>query len=236
MNPYQIEAKQETYIKVYPEQSSRLFSNEIYSVKKGDTFHVKDYSLAETGHVRVEFDKESTPFCDNLSRFIFTKHWKMSWEDDNENDNREIYLNLKSEKELKKGNVDWNDPTDSISKYFFVYEVTQKDPRRIPQTEEIKQNILLLARHLDRVREQWGSPVVVTSWYRPPLVNREVGGVSNSQHLYGLAADIRPLNGDIWHFQDWLDTVGWSDRALGLGASKGFCHVDMRDSPIRFRY
>ena len=47
----------------------------------------------------------------------------------------------------------------------------------------------LLVAALQRIRDRAG-PVVVTSGYRCPVHNEAVGGVKNSQHLYGKAADI----------------------------------------------
>ena len=47
---------------------------------------------------------------------------------------------------------------------------------------------------LQPIREAWGQPVVVTSGYRCPKLNSAVGGVKNSQHLSGQAADIRATN------------------------------------------
>lgn len=43
---------------------------------------------------------------------------------------------------------------------------------------------------LQRVRDTLGVPVVVTSGYRAPAVNKAVGGVTSSDHTKGLAADI----------------------------------------------
>ena len=47
----------------------------------------------------------------------------------------------------------------------------------------------LLVATLQRIRDRAG-PVVVTSGYRCPVHNEAVGGVRNSQHIYGRAADI----------------------------------------------
>lgn len=56
-----------------------------------------------------------------------------------------------------------------------------------------RENIEALVREvLDPARENLGMPIVVNSGYRCPKHNREVGGVANSQHLKGEAADIRP--------------------------------------------
>lgn len=44
---------------------------------------------------------------------------------------------------------------------------------------------------LQSVRDHFGVPVEVTSGHRCEAHNRAVGGVSNSQHLHGRAADIK---------------------------------------------
>jgi Peptidase M15 len=124
--------------------------------------------------------------------------------------------------------IDWRNPDCFISKYFTVGEVTQNDPRRIPapnSEEEI--NILTLAADLDLLREEWDGPIGITSWYRPADVNAEVGGARYSQHITGGAADVCPIGGDIYDFQEWVDER-WGG-GLGYGAPRGFVHLDLRD-------
>ena len=132
--------------------------------------------------------------------------------------------------------IDWDNFNAKVSRYFTVREVTNGERRRIPHDEQIKANIITLAQELDKVREQWGSAILVNSWYRPPAVNKAVGGASNSQHIYGKAADIRPAQGNLYDFQDWLDNEVWTNRALGYGAKKGFVHLDLRLGKIRWYY
>lgn len=43
---------------------------------------------------------------------------------------------------------------------------------------------------LETVRMLLGAPIIITSGYRSPAVNRAVGGSKSSQHLKGEAADI----------------------------------------------
>ncbi len=58
-------------------------------------------------------------------------------------------------------------------------------------TPEEKERLRQLAEDvLQPIRDAWKSPIVVTSGYRSEAVNKAVGGVSNSQHRLGEAADI----------------------------------------------
>ena len=45
------------------------------------------------------------------------------------------------------------------------------------------------AQLLEQVRALLGKPILVSSGYRAPLVNRAVGGAANSAHMLGCAAD-----------------------------------------------
>jgi uncharacterized protein YcbK (DUF882 family) len=125
--------------------------------------------------------------------------------------------------------INWNDFEQKISTFFTVGEVTQRDPRRVPAAgSSIEKNILTIARELDKIRSEWGKPVLVTSWYRPAAVNRAIGGASASQHINGGAVDIRPVNpGDLLRLQAWCDE-NWFG-ALGYGARRGFVHLDIRN-------
>ena len=56
---------------------------------------------------------------------------------------------------------------------------------------QIKRNIERLARQFQKVRGILDEPLIITSGYRPPDLNKEVGGAANSYHLRALAADVR---------------------------------------------
>lgn len=47
---------------------------------------------------------------------------------------------------------------------------------------------------LQPIRDAWGKPIVISSGYRCPKLNAIVGGVKNSQHILGQAADIKAYN------------------------------------------
>lgn len=58
--------------------------------------------------------------------------------------------------------------------------------------QHIIDNLDALATHvLQPLRDHFGKSITVTSGYRSPKVNKAVGGAKNSDHLYGMAADIQ---------------------------------------------
>ena len=59
-----------------------------------------------------------------------------------------------------------------------------------PASEAIQCIDGLVTRVLDKLRDGWGRPIIVTSGYRCKELNTAVGGARNSQHLKGQAADI----------------------------------------------
>lgn len=108
-------------------------------------------------------------------------------------------------------------------------EVT-KNCTRVPTTKEYVENAIKLAKVWGEVRDKFGSPIYITSGYRPPAVNRAVGGVSNSQHLYFRALDMQPINGDFRKLFEVLkasEFTGLGD-AVFMGRNKGFFHGDIR--------
>lgn len=49
---------------------------------------------------------------------------------------------------------------------------------------------ILVEQLLDPIRRRYGAPIIVTSGYRCPTLNTAVGGVANSHHIAGCAADV----------------------------------------------
>ena len=84
-------------------------------------------------------------------------------------------------------------------KYFTIRELTKsttaikKGIDNTPTREVTSNLIYLIDNILDPLREAWGEPLIVTSGYRCPKLNKAVGGSATSQHVKGQAADIRTL-------------------------------------------
>ena len=79
-------------------------------------------------------------------------------------------------------------------------------------TFEIVDNLNRLADYLDAIREKLGRPILVTSGYRCPILNKAVGGVANSQHQKGLAADL--VCADMESLEKVLRETGGFDQLI----------------------
>lgn len=81
-----------------------------------------------------------------------------------------------------------------LTEHFSLEELTVSETaarRGIDNTPsaDVIANLRRTAQLLERVRAIVGKPVIVTSGYRSPEINRAVGGSGFSQHMVGQAAD-----------------------------------------------
>jgi GH24 family phage-related lysozyme (muramidase) len=88
-----------------------------------------------------------------------------------------------------------------------------------------------LAAFLERARTAFGGkPIIITSGYRPPHINKSVGGASQSEHLYNApnvgAVDWYIEGVDIYKLQEWC-IKNWP-YSTGKGAPKKFIHTGIR--------
>lgn len=84
---------------------------------------------------------------------------------------------------------------------------------------------------LQKIRTHFGKPVHISSAYRCSSWNKQVGGVSNSYHCYGQAADIKVDDVAPAEVAKYAESIG----VLGIGLyetnSDGhFVHIDTRTS------
>jgi hypothetical protein len=83
----------------------------------------------------------------------------------------------------------------NISDHFTLEEMTSSSRAKqlglanIPEDDDLPNLIQLCTTLLEPIREMIGAPMHINSGYRCPQLNAAVGGVSNSAHMTGRAAD-----------------------------------------------
>ncbi len=87
------------------------------------------------------------------------------------------------------------------SKYFTLKEMLASETARTKGIDNTPTWVVvrnlngLVVNLLDPIRELYGKPLYINSGYRCPKLNKAVGGVANSEHQYGYAADIDTRKG-----------------------------------------
>ncbi|AFY36611.1 Peptidase M15A [[Leptolyngbya] sp. PCC 7376] len=106
--------------------------------------------------------------------------------------------------------------------------------KRSPTSQSTVDAMIRIAKLAQQARDRLGRPMIVTSWYRPPAINRAVGGATNSRHIVGDAIDfvVSGLSGNqiYWTLDPW-----WPG---GLGRYRSFPnlgHIDARSYRARWR-
>lgn len=80
----------------------------------------------------------------------------------------------------------------------------RNDLDNTPNDEQIENLRILCFNVLQPLREVLGKPVIVTSGYRSPVVNKAIGGATTSQHIKGQAADIHVPEMSIQELYDFI--------------------------------
>ena len=117
-------------------------------------------------------------------------------------------------------------------KYFTLQELKRSETAErlgidnTPDAEVVGHLETLVERLLDPLREAFGRPIIVTSGYRCPELNKAVGGSPTSAHLQGYAADLVPKDGNVQRFLEftywWLLREGKPyDQLIAETNSKG---------------
>lgn len=86
---------------------------------------------------------------------------------------------------------------------------------------------------LQKIRNYFCRPITIKSGYRTPTKNKAVGGTTDSQHLYGTAADI------IVKGIDPKKVAAYAEALLpytgGIGIHETFVHIDVRSEKTRWK-
>ena len=114
-----------------------------------------------------------------------------------------------------------------LSEHFTVREFTCSDG-----SDEIRIDPKLVD-YLEKIRSHFGEPVRITSGYRSPAYNAKVGGVKNSYHMKGMAADIVIDGVKSKEVAQYAETIGCG--GIGWYEARNFTHIDTRSGCVRWK-
>ncbi|MEM8603110.1 MAG: D-Ala-D-Ala carboxypeptidase family metallohydrolase [Cyanobacteria bacterium P01_H01_bin.121] len=117
----------------------------------------------------------------------------------------------------------------------FTWAEATRGGARLPPDQATVNAIINIAELAQQARDRIGRPFIITSWYRPPDVNRRVGGASQSRHIVGDAIDfyVDGLTGD----QVYWSLDPWWPGGLGRYTSYPYlCHIDARSYRARWQH
>lgn len=220
--PYKIRVLRDTKIKTSDNDSDFLSLKDYQEVKEGETFSISSWKFIEmSNHIKVWLDDEE-------NYFLYVPHIKLLNSQGHEisidSADPDFIATKKTPLKLPGYNSIFYLEDPILPKGHFFWREATKNGTRIPESKVIVENILALASDLEEVRSRLGNkPITITSWYRPPAVNRAVGGASRSKHLTGSAADIVVRGMTAPQVQDLLRGT-WKG---GLGTASTFTHLDL---------
>ena len=121
-----------------------------------------------------------------------------------------------------------------LTNNFTLEEFNSKCGRDIPNN--VLPNILQLAKNLQVLRDSIGKSISITSGYRSPQHNKKIGGAKDSQHVKGLAADIKVTGmtpKEVALVIEGLIEQGKMKQG-GIGIYPSWVHYDVRGTKARW--
>ena len=76
------------------------------------------------------------------------------------------------------------------------------------------------------IRGQWGKPIVISSGYRCPQYNKDIGGSRLSVHMFGLALDLDVEPGDVFALDSLIEELTPYLRRGKYTETGSFIHID----------
>lgn len=115
------------------------------------------------------------------------------------------------------------------STYFSLQEIFKQNDKNevldIVYDPNKLDNMSTILHILDSLREEFGKPIFINSFYRDPYHNERVGGVNRSNHTIGAAVDITADDyPSLYHFIIHTNKNGW--RILPYSKRK-FLHLEL---------
>ena len=117
------------------------------------------------------------------------------------------------------------DANEKVGQHFKVREFACKDGSQVVFIDDY------LVKILDILRTKIQKPVIITSGYRTPELNKNVGGAAYSYHMRGMAADIRVNGMSAKEIANELNAIVPDE--CGIIVYKSWVHFDVRNKKYR---
>ena len=115
----------------------------------------------------------------------------------------------------------------------FTWAEATRGGTRMPPNQATVDAIIRIATLAQQARDRISRPFLITSWYRPPEINRRVGGASRSRHIVGDAIDFY-CNGLTGNQLYWALDPWWPGGLCRYKRFPYLCHIDARGFRARW--
>lgn len=167
--------------------------------------------------------------------------WAYAWEQLDQEQRQKFYEMFRADPALKEpiGFTPDSPLSYRITPHFTYGELCLQEPERRFIRQHQCRTAVELCRFLESLRTHFGGkPVKITSGHRPRAINEQVGGASNSEHIFSVpgegAVDVCVMGVDTAVVQKWVGE-NWP-YSVGYGARKGFVHIGRRADGQRRRW
>ncbi len=121
-----------------------------------------------------------------------------------------------------------------LEKNFNIEEFKCKDGSVVP--DNLIENVSLLAKNLQVLRDEINRPIIIISGYRSPKYNRKIKGARKSQHMLAKAADIVVRGMSPKEVKEVITSLIRDGKMHpgGIGLYTTFTHYDVRGRNARW--
>ena len=240
MDRYFVRITQPTILKLEPKQARDLSSNQVFPGEVG-RYEIRAY-IDDVAQDHIKFTLKDAVINGRNTWWAYKGHAVLEEEVDRApEDGKAISFNLKPVDRGQKivlpgtGAIVYTNDRVGKSTYFYWYELTHGG-ERLPDDRETVGAMIRIAEAADEARSKIGKAFHITSAFRPPAINRAVGGSSRSRHIVGDAFDfwVEGMSGG--ELYQTLDPI-WDGG--GLGRYRRFqrlSHIDARGWAARWNH
>ncbi|MEM6452925.1 MAG: D-Ala-D-Ala carboxypeptidase family metallohydrolase [Cyanobacteria bacterium P01_D01_bin.105] len=243
-----MEAVKETWLKKSPDPVELVLPEHKKHCAPGKRYEVESFKRERDNHylVRLAHGLGDWYIFDSAE----DNHWDTTWENDHRESDELGVLTAETRLEMIQkesagkqpvgARLTKDMPFDTLITPHITYGefALYQEARRFTQNYQCK-TAYEICLFLEDCRQHFGNkPIIITSGYRPPAINRACGGASDSEHLYDHqdkgAIDFWIDGVDTFELEDWCDKN--YPHSVGYGAKRGFIHLGFRPGKGRIRW